>query len=172
MRTVAQRDGRRRILLSTVSSDAHTWNLVFLQLLLEESGHEVVNLGPCVPDQLLIDSARRVRPDAVVISTVNGHGELDGARAIRKLRADPVARDIPVIIGGKLGTIGETSDSTSESLIEAGFDAVFSDTADTAVFGRLIAALPAARTAALSAAPEQSSDALPRAHRTTEGRQA
>ena len=34
-----------RILLSTTSSDSHTWNLMFLQPLLEERGHEVVNLA-------------------------------------------------------------------------------------------------------------------------------
>ncbi|MFJ1971438.1 cobalamin B12-binding domain-containing protein [Streptomyces sp. NPDC087903] len=142
MRTVAHRDGRRRVLLSTVSSDAHTWNLVFLRLLLEEMGHEVVSLGPCVPDRLLLDSVRRIRPDLLVVSTVNGHGQLDGARVIRKLRADPVARDTPAVIGGKLGIVGDDGTTTARALVEAGFDAVFTDTADTALIGRILGALP------------------------------
>jgi methylmalonyl-CoA mutase cobalamin-binding subunit len=142
MRTVAQRDGRRRVLLSTVSSDAHTWNLVFLQLLLEEMGHEVVSLGPCVPDPLLVDSVRRIRPDLLVVSTVNGHGRFDGARVIRKLRADPVARDTPAVIGGKLGIAGDEGTAAARALVDAGFDAVFTDTADTALIGRILGALP------------------------------
>ncbi|MET7454997.1 cobalamin-dependent protein [Streptomyces sp. NPDC005574] len=142
MRTVAHRDGRRRVLLSTVSSDAHTWNLVFLRLLLEEMGHEVVSLGPCVPDRLLLDSVRRIRPDLLVVSTVNGHGQLDGARMIRKLRADPVARDTPAVIGGKLGITGDDGTTTARALVDAGFDAVFTDTADTALIGRILGALP------------------------------
>ncbi|MEW2252404.1 MULTISPECIES: cobalamin-dependent protein [unclassified Streptomyces] len=142
MRTVAQRDGRRRVVLSTVSSDAHTWNLVFLQLLLEEMGHEVVNLGPCVPDRLLLDSVRRIRPDLLVVSTVNGHGRLDGARVIRKLRADPVAGDTPAVIGGKLGIDGDEGSTAARELVDAGFDAVFTDTADTAAIGRVLGALP------------------------------
>lgn len=142
MRTVAQRDGQRRVLLSTVSSDAHTWNLVFLRLLLEEMGHEVIGLGPCVPDRLLLDSVRRVRPDLLVVSTVNGHGRLDGARVIRKLRADPVARDTPAVIGGKLGITGDEGTAAARALVDAGFDAVFTDTADTALIGRMLAALP------------------------------
>ncbi|MGV9885923.1 cobalamin B12-binding domain-containing protein [Streptomyces sp. NPDC003395] len=142
MRTVAQRDGRRRVVLSTVSSDAHTWNLVFLQLLLEEMGHEVVNLGPCVPDRLLLDSVRRIRPDLLVVSTVNGHGRLDGARVIRKLRADPVAGDTPAVIGGKLGIDGDEGNTAARELVDAGFDAVFTDTADTAAIGRVLGALP------------------------------
>jgi methylaspartate mutase sigma subunit len=116
-----------RILLSTTSSDSHTWNLVFLQLLLEELGHEVVNLGPCVPDDLLVETARSCRPDAVVISTVNGHGRIDGARVARALRRDPETAHLPMMIGGKLGIEGTSSDDEVSRLIEAGFDAVFVD---------------------------------------------
>ena len=37
------------VLLTGASSDAHTWNLVFLQLLIAEHGFRVTNLGPAVP---------------------------------------------------------------------------------------------------------------------------
>ena len=121
--------GRRRIVLSTVSSDAHTWNLVFLQLLLEEHGYEVTNLGPCVPDEVTLDAVRDTDPDLLVISTVNGHGHLDGARLARKLRADPQLSRVPAVIGGKLGIHGPDGTEARE-LTEAGFDAVFTDAAD------------------------------------------
>jgi methylaspartate mutase sigma subunit len=114
-----------RILLSTTSSDSHTWNLVFLQLLLEERGHEVVNLGPCVPDDLLVETARSCRPDAIVISTVNGHGRIDGARVAGVVRRDPETAHLPMMIGGKLGIAGTSSDDEVSRLLEAGFDAVF-----------------------------------------------
>ena len=120
------------VLLSTVSSDSHTWNLVFLELLLVEHGYRVINLGPCVPDDLLIRSARKHRPDAIVISSVNGHGYLDGARVIRKLRRTAGLADLPVIIGGKLGTAGAPDMALTGDLIDAGFTAVFSDAADPA----------------------------------------
>ena len=116
---------RPRILLSTTSSDSHTWNLMFLQLLLEESGHEVVNLGPCVPDALLVETARSCRPSAIVISTVNGHGRIDGARVARAVRRDPAIAQLPMVIGGKLGIEGPSSDDEVSRLLEAGFDAVF-----------------------------------------------
>lgn len=129
---------RNRVLLSTISSDSHTWNLVFLQLLLEERGYEVVNLGPCVPDESLIDAVRRHRPDAVVISSVNGHGHLDGERMIRKLRADTEVGDVQVMIGGKLGIQGDGNAALAEGLVQAGFDAVFTDTAPLdSLFGAL-----------------------------------
>ena len=118
-----------RVLLSTTSSDAHTWNKVFLHLLLEESGHRVINLGPCVPDDLLVESAQLHRPDAIVITTVNGHGQIDGARVVGALREEAATRDIPVMIGGQLGIDGPSSDEQVRRLLEAGFDAVFIPTA-------------------------------------------
>jgi methylaspartate mutase sigma subunit len=111
--------------LSTTSSDSHTWNLMFLQLLLEERGHEVVNLGPCVPDDLLVETARSCRPSAIVISTVNGHGRIDGARVAQAVRQDPETAQLPMMIGGKLGIEGTSSDDEVSRLLEAGFDAVF-----------------------------------------------
>lgn len=116
-----------RVLLSTVSSDSHTWNLVYLGLLLEEHGYEVHNLGATVPDDLLIDTARSQRPDVIVMSSVNGHGYLDGSRVIRMLRATAGMPQIPAVIGGKLGIEGSDNDVYSQKLIEAGFDAVFGD---------------------------------------------
>lgn len=116
------------ILLSTVSSDSHTWNLVFLKLLLEEHGYQVTCLGACVPDELLIGTALRQRPDAIVVSSVNGHGALDGARLVRALRSNPELASIPVVIGGKLGLIGSAGEAHARELLDAGFTAVFGDT--------------------------------------------
>ncbi|MGW2991231.1 cobalamin B12-binding domain-containing protein [Streptomyces sp. NPDC001193] len=74
-----------KFVVSGVSSDAHTWNLVFLQLMLEERGHEVVNLGACPPDDEVVAACLRECPDALVVSTVNGHGHMDGERLVRTL---------------------------------------------------------------------------------------
>ncbi|GIF11368.1 cobalamin B12-binding domain-containing protein [Actinoplanes teichomyceticus] len=116
---------RRCVVLSSVSSDSHTWNLVFLQLLLEEHGYQVENLGACVPDDLLVEVCLARIPDAVVISTVNGHGRLDGIRLARRLRAEPALAGIPMMIGGKLGLQGTADAASQAELIAAGFDAVF-----------------------------------------------
>lgn len=121
---------RPLVLLSSVSSDSHTWNLVFLQLLLEETGHEVRNLGACVPDDLLVAECLAHRPDVLVISTVNGHGHVDGRRLITRLRAEPDLAGLPSVIGGKLGVAGAGDTDLAAELAGAGFDAVFADNAD------------------------------------------
>lgn len=120
-------EGRELVLVSGLASDSHTWNLVFLQLLIEELGYEVVNLGPCVPDDLLISECQRLAPGLVVISSVNGHGYQDGMRFIRKLRDAEDLAGIPVVIGGKLGTNGPENSRYADLLVAAGYDAVFED---------------------------------------------
>jgi methylmalonyl-CoA mutase cobalamin-binding subunit len=108
-----------------VPSDSHVWNLVALQVLIEEMGHEVVNLGPCVPVEMLLRACHDEQPDCVVISTVNGHGHVDGARIITAVRADQELAALTVVIGGKLGTGGERSAELGAELHALGFDAVF-----------------------------------------------
>nr|AGS49322.1 glutamate mutase S-chain [uncultured bacterium esnapd2] len=124
---------RLRVLVTSTASDSHTWNLVYLQLLLEELGHDVTNIGCCVSPSLLADTCLGQNFDLVVVSSVNGHGFSDGLDQIRALRARPELRDLPVVIGGKLGTDGLSNISHTRELREAGYDGVF-DTGDIGAF--------------------------------------
>ncbi|GHD51107.1 cobalamin B12-binding domain-containing protein [Streptomyces galbus] len=121
------------VLVCGGASDAHTWNLVCLQLLLEEAGHRVTNLGPCVPEELLAQECLTHRPDAVVIGSVNGHGYQDGLRAVRRLRREPSLAAVPVALGGKLGVDGVRDAAAADALRAAGCTAVFDD-GDLAAF--------------------------------------
>ncbi|SDO45780.1 cobalamin B12-binding domain-containing protein [Lentzea jiangxiensis] len=121
---------RLDIVVSGLASDAHTWNLVYLQLVLEEMGHRVTNLGACVPDGLLTSRCEQAGPDLVVLSSVNGHGFQDARRVIGPLRARLAGT--PVVVGGKLGVDG--AGGRAEALLAAGFDAVFEDADAIAAF--------------------------------------
>ncbi|MFE1948818.1 cobalamin B12-binding domain-containing protein [Streptomyces massasporeus] len=134
------------VVVTSVASDAHTWNLVYLQLLLEELGHRVTNLGACVPDQLMIDECRNRRPDLIVVSTVNGHGFVDGKRVVRLLRGCPELHTTPLVIGGKLGITGGDHGGGVRELVEAGFDAVFEESAGIVGFRDFVQSLPSGVT--------------------------
>jgi methylaspartate mutase sigma subunit len=129
------------VVLTGVSSDSHTWNLVFLQLLIEEQGHRVVNLGPCVPPELLVAECEVIDPALVVVSTVNGHGAADGLSTITALRAEPRLFDTPVVIGGKLGVDGAPTPTELARLRDAGYSAVFGDGGDLSAFTSLLTSL-------------------------------
>jgi methylaspartate mutase sigma subunit len=139
----APAERRQTVVVTSMASDSHTWNLVFLQLLIEELGYDVVNLGPCVPDQVLVEQCRDRDPAMVVISSVNGHGYQDGLRVIRKLRGCAGMGDIPVVIGGKLGVSHDDSPQRVAKLMAAGFDAVFEDGVDgVADFRNFLESMP------------------------------
>lgn len=120
------------VLLTGVSSDSHTWNLVFMQLLLEHMGHRVTNLGACTPDEEVVQVCLLQHPDLLVVSTVNGHGNIDGERLILRVRDEVALRDLPAVIGGKLGIRGSRNTVFAENLHRAGFTAVFD--ADSSLF--------------------------------------
>jgi methylaspartate mutase sigma subunit len=133
------------VIVTSLASDSHTWNLVFLQLLIEECGYTVVNLGPCVPDELLVAECHALEPDMVVVSSVNGHGYQDGMRVIGQLRALAPLAATPIVIGGKLGTDGGDGPCRAAELTAAGYDAVFEDDQDpVAAFRGFLAARPGA----------------------------
>lgn len=112
----------RRVVLATVPSDAHTWNLIFLELLLEESGFEVTNLGPCTPAELVVNAADDPCVRAVILSSVNGHGAIEGQHFVPLLHRLGLRQ--PVAMGGKLGT-DANFESARNRLVAAGCDRVF-----------------------------------------------
>lgn len=114
-----------KVLLATIPSDSHMWNLVFVQLYLEEMGYEVMNLGACVPVNLLIKTTQEYDPDIIVISSINGHANMEGLEIAQSIRKDSNINKKVLVIGGKLGTKGKDNVQYKEPLINAGFDKVF-----------------------------------------------
>lgn len=112
-----------RCVLSTVESDSHLWNLVYLQKLLEEHGAEVRNLGTCTPVQSVAEAIRADRPDLLVVSSVNGHGS-HGARVLLSALRER-GLEVPCAIGGKLTTAVSDDDRVRRELLELGYTDVF-----------------------------------------------
>ena len=116
---------QKTTILTTIPSDAHSWNLVFLQMFLEERGCRVVNLGTCVPFDVVEAACRAERPDLVVVATTNGHGYMEGAELARRLGGLEHRPRMKLVIGGKLG-IDQEQDARYAALLQAaGYDGVF-----------------------------------------------
>lgn len=130
-----------KILISSIPSDSHTWNLVYVQMLLQELGHETINLGQCVPIEDLIKSAHYHHPDLILISTVNGHGHIDGAEIIKRIKSCDLLRNIKVVIGGKIGIKGNDNIVYKNKLKQSGYDEVFCGVHSIAEFLKFIGAI-------------------------------
>jgi methylaspartate mutase sigma subunit len=114
-----------RAVLGTVSSDAHGWNLVYLEMVLSESGYEVCNLGPCSSVRDVMEAVNEAATALVVLSSVNGHGCIEAPSYAGALRNNGRTRSVPLVLGGQLTSNGTVSDDQLSRLCAAGFDRVF-----------------------------------------------
>jgi methylaspartate mutase sigma subunit len=127
--------------LCTIPSDSHTGNLVYLHLLLEEYGFLVVNLGACTPAEEIEAAIVCHAPELVVISTVNGHGMIEGRTIVQRLRQ---LGDWPIVIGGNLGLTGDHERHVS-TLLGAGYSAVFTGANSVDDFCAYLTSIPPIR---------------------------
>jgi methylmalonyl-CoA mutase cobalamin-binding subunit len=87
---------------------------------------------------MLTERALELRPDLILLSSVNGHGGLQGADYARELKSREELAGTPVVIGGKLGVAGEADRNLVPELLDAGFDGVFVGDEAVAEFLRYI----------------------------------
>ncbi len=115
----------RLAVLGTIPSDAHSWNLIFMEKFLREKGLEVLNLGPCTPIAEFVQVAVEAQPAMAVVSTVNGHGALEGLTLANAFRGHPLTAPIPLFLGGKCSSNAKLTPAQAKALREAGFTELF-----------------------------------------------
>jgi len=126
-------------LISSVESDSHMWNLVYMQLFLEEHGFEVQNLGCCVPAENVIQEMNQSKPDLVLISSVNGHGFRQGKELVEIAKQQIVSKS-KMVIGGKLSVEEADNEEIERQLFDAGFHGVFTGDNATERFSQWLSA--------------------------------
>ena len=104
----------KRVVIGMTESDCHTVSLYMFKLYLEERGFQVLNLGACVPLELMFREAVNFRADAIVIGAQNGHAvdDLKRLKAIKKGYRDSP----PIFIGGRLA-VGVQKPERAEAII-------------------------------------------------------
>ena len=82
-------NNRINVILTGTPSDSHMWNLIFMELFLQENGCHVLNLGPCVPSEQVYETLEKSSFDLVVVSSVNGHLFQDAMNLIAPFSQTP-----------------------------------------------------------------------------------
>ncbi|MCX4778550.1 cobalamin-dependent protein [Streptomyces sp. NBC_01264] len=112
-----------RCLLTTVESDSHFWNLIYLEKFIAENGGEVRNLGGCTPADLVVKEVNEFQPDLLVVSSVNGHGYYGTSVVLTELKRAGIS--VPCVAGGKLTTAPSDNDRVRRELLSQGCTDVF-----------------------------------------------
>lgn len=129
-------------LLTGTRSDAHSWNLIYVAEVLKEQGFDVVNLGPNAPVNSLLFQIGQFVPDIIVVSSINGHGAIEGHEIAQALTSSEYS-DIPLVIGGLLTTSPAELTDAKTSMLSSGFDAVFTGAEAMAEFKHFVSAIVA-----------------------------
>lgn len=140
---------RPAAVLAGPPADAHTWNLIYLEMLLEENGYSVTNLGPNVHHDTLFETLSYASHDLVVISCLNGSIKQEGLALMQKRTTHGIGEEL-FVIGGVLHEEEDTPE-VRQHLQQAGFTDVFINEPDATRFTRFLTSFKAHRRGFLTA---------------------
>lgn len=115
------------IVLGVIGADCHAVGNTILNAVLTQKGFNVVNLGVMVSQDEFIDAAIETGAQAILVSSIYGHGEID-CMGFRGRCIERGLNEMILYVGGNL-VIGKRPFQEVEALFsEMGFDRVFPPT--------------------------------------------
>ena len=115
---------KKKLVIGVIGADVHAVGISILQHAFEEAGFEVVNLGVMVSQEEYIAAAIETNADAILVSSLYGHGELD-CRGLRDKCDESGLKDILLYVGGNLVVGKQPFDEVEKRFKAMGFDRVF-----------------------------------------------
>lgn len=92
---------RGTVVLGVIGADIHNIGITILAAALREAGFKVVNLGILVPQDEFVKAAVEAAADAILVSSLYGHGELD-CPGLRERCVEAGLQDIVLYVGGNI----------------------------------------------------------------------
>jgi len=131
--------GKGTVVLGVIGSDCHSVGNRILDGFFAEKGWRVVNLGVMVSQDEFIDAAIETAADAILVSSLYGHGEIDCA-GLRDRCVERGLEHALLYVGGNL-VVGKVPRAEVAAKFAAmGFDRVFMPSDDLEEAQRLLEA--------------------------------
>ena len=115
---------KKVLILGVIGADVHAVGNKILYHAFTEAGFEVVNLGVMVSQEEYINAAIESNADAIVVSSLYGHGELD-CRGLREKCDEAGLKGILLYVGGNIVVGKQPFDEVEKRFKAMGFDRVF-----------------------------------------------
>src|SRR5579883_2670336 len=90
-----------KVVLGVIGADCHAVGNKVIASVLEPLGIELINLGVMVSQDEFIDAAVETGADAILVSSIYGHGEID-CLGLRERCVERGLADIILYVGGNL----------------------------------------------------------------------
>lgn len=113
-----------KLVLGVIGADVHAVGNKILAYAYTNAGFEVINLGVMVSQQEFIDAAVESAADAIIVSSLYGHGEID-CRGLREKCDEAGLEGIKLYVGGNIVVGKEDFDKVEQRFLDMGFDRVY-----------------------------------------------
>ena len=114
----------KTLVIGVIGADVHAVGNKILEIAFKEAGYNVVNLGITVSQDEFVKAAIETNADAILVSSLYGHGELD-CPGLRDKCVEAGIGDILMYVGGNL-VVGKQDFADVEKRFKAmGFDRAF-----------------------------------------------
>ncbi len=112
------------LVLGVIGADVHAVGNRILEYAFTEAGFNVVNIGVMASQEEFINAAIETNADAIIVSSLYGHGEID-CRGLRDKTIEAGLGGIKLYVGGNL-VVGKQNWKEVERKFKAmGFDRVY-----------------------------------------------
>ena len=115
---------KKTLVLGVIGSDCHAVGNKILDYALTEAGFNVINIGVLSPQEDFINAAVETNADAIVVSSLYGHGEID-CRGMREKCDEAGLKDILLLVGGNIVVGKQNWEEVYNKFRSMGFDRVY-----------------------------------------------
>lgn len=115
---------KKVIVTGVIGADVHAVGNKILAYALEEAGFRVVNLGVMVSQEEYIEAALETNADAILVSSLYGHGEID-CNGLRDKCDEAGLKDIILLAGGNLVVGKQDFKEVEKRFMDMGFTKVY-----------------------------------------------
>ena len=127
----------KTVVLGVIGSDCHAVGNKIIEHALAREGFNVINIGVMVSQDEFIDAAIETGANAILVSSIYGHGEID-CDGLRGRCLERGLDRVVLYVGGNL-VIGKRDFADVESVfLDMGYDRVFPATADLGQVANLL----------------------------------
>lgn len=114
----------KTIVIGVIGSDCHAVGNKIIDYALTNEGFNVVNVGVLSTQEDFINAAVETDADAILVSSLYGHGEID-AKGLREKTVEAGIGDIPLYIGGNIVVGKQDWDEVEKRFLDMGFNRVY-----------------------------------------------
>ena len=115
---------KKKLVIGVIGADVHAVGIAILNNAFEQAGFEFVNLGVMVSHEEYIQAAIESGADAIVVSSLYGHGELD-CQGLREACDEAGLKDILLYVGGNIVVGKQEFDKVEARFKAMGFNRAY-----------------------------------------------